>query len=325
MIPSVIMYVKGNAQFMEVLMFYTMTLNPALDYNLTLQEFLEGQVNRSVKEELIPGGKGLMVSRMLKNLGVDSIAFGLIAGFTGRELERRMQEAGVCTDFIYLPEGMTRINVKLWGGLEGEINAGGPACDEESRNALLDRLAVLTPEDVLVLSGSVPKSLSEKFYAEIMKRVMMQNPRVVVDATGELLRSVLRYRPFLVKPNHHELGALYGVTLTTKEEVLPYAKRLREEGACNVLVSLAGGGAVLAASDGHVWFGEAPKGTVVNTVGSGDSMVAGFLAACEKEKAPECALCYGIAAGSASAFSATLGTKEEVEELVASVKITCAE
>lgn len=302
-------------------MFYTMTLNPALDYNMTLQEFREGRVNRSVNEEIIPGGKGLMVSRMLKNLGVESTAFGLVAGFTGAELTRLVHESGVRTNFVSLPEGMTRINVKLWGGIEGEINAAGPVCDEKSVQALFEKLSVLTSKDTLVLAGSVPASLSKDLYVEIMKHLEEKAPRIAVDATGELLRNVIVYRPFLVKPNHHELGELYGVTLTTKEEVLPYAKRLREEGARNVLVSMAGEGAVLAAADGSVWFGEAPKGEVKNSVGAGDSMVAGFLAAYEESNNPEAAFRNGIASGSASAFSATLGTKEEVDSLSEKVKL----
>lgn len=302
-------------------MFYTMTLNPALDYNVTLQEFREGRVNRSVNEEIIPGGKGLMVSRMLKNLGVESTAFGLVAGFTGAELTRLVHELGVRTSFVSLPEGMTRINVKLWGGMEGEINAAGPACDEKSVQALFEKLSVLTSKDTLVLAGSVPASLSKDFYVEIMKHLAEKAPRIAVDATGELLRNVIAYRPFLVKPNHHELGELYGATPATKEDVLPYAKRLREEGARNVLVSMAGEGAVLAAADGSVWFGEAPKGKVKNSVGAGDSMVAGFLAAYEKTNNPEEAFRNGIACGSASAFSATLGTKEEVDSLSTKVEI----
>lgn len=302
-------------------MFYTMTLNPALDYNMTLNEFTAERVNRSVREEIIPGGKGLMVSRMLKNLGVESTALGLVAGFTGTELTRRIQELGIRTDFVRLPAGMTRINVKLWGGLEGEINATGPECDEKSVQALFERLSALTGEDILVLSGSVPSSLPKDIYVEIIKSVRERNPRIAVDATGELLRNVLTYHPFLVKPNHHELGELYGVTLTTKEEVLPYAKKLKEEGAQNVLVSMAGAGAVLVAEDGSVWFGEAPKGTVVNTVGAGDSMVAGFLAAYEAKRSVEAAFRKGLASGSASAFSAKLGTKEEVDVLLQKVQL----
>lgn len=302
-------------------MFYTMTLNPALDYNMTLNEFAPARVNRAVKEEMIPGGKGLMVSRMLKNLGVESTAFGLVAGFTGAELTRMVHELGVRTSFVSLPTGMTRINVKLWGGLEGEINATGPDCDEKSLQALFEKLSVLTKEDTLVLSGSVPASLPKDIYVDIIRQVKDKAPRIVVDATGALLRSVLPYNPFLVKPNHHELGELYGVTLTSKEEVALYAKKLRDEGARNVLVSMAGDGAVLAGEDGSVWFGEAPQGTVVNTVGSGDSMVAGFVAAYEETKSVEAAFCNGIASGSASAFSNQLGTKEEVEELLQKVQV----
>jgi len=306
-------------------MFYTMTLNPALDYNMTLNEFARSRVNRSVKEEMIPGGKGLMVSRMLKNLGIESTAFGLVAGFTGAELTRMVHDLGVRTSFVSLPNGMTRINVKLWGGLEGEINASGPACDEKSLQALFEKLTVLTKEDTLVLSGSVPASLPKDIYVDMIKHVKEKGARIVVDATGELLKNTLPYRPFLIKPNHHELGELYGVSLTTKEDVAQYAKKLQAEGARNVLVSMAGDGAVLVGADGSVWFGEAPQGTVVNTVGSGDSMVAGFLAGYEAAHSVEQAFRTGIASGSASAFSAELGTKVEVEILLQQVQVNRVE
>ncbi len=302
-------------------MFYTMTLNPALDYNMTLKEFVPERVNRSVKEEIIPGGKGLMVSRMLKNLGAESTALGLVAGFTGTELIRLVHELGIRTNFVSLPEGMTRINVKLWGGIEGEINAGGPVCDEKSLQALFEKLSVLTKEDVLVLSGSVPASLPKDIYVRMIELVKAKGTRFVVDATGELLRNTIKYGPLLVKPNHHELGELYDVELKTKEEVLPYAKKLRSEGAKNVLVSMAGDGAVLAAEDGSVWFGEAPQGTVVNTVGSGDSMLAGFIWKYEETKSVEDAFMVGIASGSASAFSPELGTKDEVEDLLPKLQV----
>lgn len=302
-------------------MFYTMTLNPALDYNMTLKEFIPEMVNRSEREEVIPGGKGLMVSRMLKNLGAESTALGLVAGFTGAELTRMVHELGIRTNFVSLPAGMTRINVKLWGGMEGEINAGGPTCDEKSLQALFEKLSVLTKEDVLVLSGSVPASLPKDVYVDMMELVKTKGTRVAVDATGALLRNTISHGPLLVKPNHHELGELYGVVLKTKEEVLPYAKRLREEGAKNVLVSMAGEGAVLAAEDGSIWFGEAPQGTVVNTVGSGDSMLAGFLWKYEESKSVEKAFKAGIASGSASAFSPELGTKDEVEGLLSELQV----
>ncbi len=306
-------------------MFYTMTLNPALDYNMTLKEFTAERVNRSIKEEMIPGGKGLMVSRMLKNLGIESTAFGLVAGFTGAELTRMVHELGVRTSFVSLPTGMTRINVKLWGDLEGEINATGPVCDEKSLQALYEKLSVLNKEDTLVLSGSVPVSLPKDVYVDMIRQVKDKGTRIVVDATGEFLRRTLSYRPFLVKPNHHELGELYGVTLTTKEDVAVYAKKLRDEGARNVLVSMAGDGAVLAAEDNSVWYGEAPQGQVINTVGSGDSMVAGFLAGYKEAQSAEQAFKSGIASGSASAFSAELGTKEEVERLLQTVQVKRAE
>lgn len=306
-------------------MFYTMTLNPALDYNMTLKEFVPERVNRSVKEEFIPGGKGLMVSRMLKNLGAESTALGLVAGFTGTELTRMVHELGIRTNFVSLPEGLTRINVKLWGGMEGEINAGGPPCDEKSLQALFEKLSVLAKEDVLVLSGSVPASLSKDIYVDMIHHVKPKGTRFVVDATGELLKNTIKYGPLLVKPNHHELGELYGVELKTKEEVLPFAKKLREEGAKNVLVSMAGDGAVLAAEDGSIWFGEAPNGTVVNTVGSGDSMLAGFLWSYEETKSIEEAFKTGIASGSASAFSAELGTKDEMEGLLSKLQVRQAE
>lgn len=306
-------------------MIYTVTLNPALDYDVTVEDFQEKRVNRSTREVIIAGGKGLMVSQMLKNLGVESTALGFAAGFTGAELIRMIHETGVRTNFVTLPTGMTRINVKLRGAIEGEINATGPECDEKSLQALLEKLGVLTSKDTLVLAGTVPASMPKDLYAEIMEQMKEKSPRIVVDATGELLRGVIPYRPFLVKPNHHELGELYGVTLTTKEEVLPYAKKLREEGAANVLVSMAGEGAVLAAEDGSVWFGEAPKGTAVNAVGAGDSMVAGFLAACDEEGNAEKAFRNGIASGSATAFSARLATKEEVECLLEKVEVRRAE
>lgn len=306
-------------------MIYTVTLNPALDYDVTVEDFQEKRVNRSTREVIIAGGKGLMVSQMLKNLGVESTALGFAAGFTGAELIRMIHETGVRTNFVTLPTGMTRINVKLRGAIEGEINATGPECDEKSLQALLEKLGVLTSKDTLVLAGTVPASMPKDLYAEIMEQMKEKSPRIVVDATGELLRGVIPYRPFLVKPNHHELGELYGVTLTTKEEVLPYAKKLREEGAANVLVSMAGEGAVLAAEDGSVWFGEAPKGTAVNAVGAGDSMVAGFLAACDEDGNAEKAFRNGIASGSATAFSARLATKEEVECLLEKVEVRRAE
>ena len=302
-------------------MIYTMTLNPALDYNMTVNEFQRKRVNRSVKEELIPGGKGLMVSRMLKNLGVDSTAFGLVGGFSGKELTQMVHDLGIHTNFVTLSEGMTRINVKLWGDIEGEINAPGPTCDEKSLQALIKKLEVLDSDDTLVLAGSIPKGLPNDLYAKKFEQLKDRHCNIIVDATGELLKSVFRYRPFFVKPNHHELSELYGVELTTREEVWPYAKRLREEGVKNALISMAGEGAVLAAEDGSVWFGEAPAGTVRNSVGAGDSMVAGFLAGYLSTHSYEEAFRTGIACGSASAFSEALATGDEVKTVAERVRI----
>lgn len=306
-------------------MIYTMTLNPALDYNVITESFQEKRVNRSKTEYFVAGGKGLMESQMLHNLGVESIALGLVAGFTGEQLTKMLEAAGIRTEFVVLPEGMTRINVKLWGGIEGEINAAGPGCDENSRKVLCARLSELGQKDILCLAGTIPAGMPKNLYAEMMKICAKQGCRVVVDATGETLKETLSLHPFLVKPNHHELGELYQKELTTKEEVAFYAKKLCEDGVRNCLVSMGGDGAVLVAEDGVVYFGEAPEGIVKNTVGSGDSMVAGFLAAYEKTHSYETAFRMGIASGSASAFSDSLGTSEEVQELLSKVRITKAQ
>lgn len=302
-------------------MIFTMTLNPALDYNVCTEQFQAGLVNRASRTYFHAGGKGLMESQIFTNLGVESTALGLVAGFTGEELVKLVHALGIHTNFVTLPEGLTRINVKLWGAIEGEINAAGPDCDEKSLQALLQKLDVLTAEDTLILAGTIPAGLPQDLYARLCEQLKGHNCKIVVDATGEPLRSVLPYQPFLVKPNHHELGELYNVQLTTREEVLVYAKKLRAEGVKNVLISMAGAGAVLAAEDGSVWFGNAPDGVVKNTVGAGDSMVAGFVAAYLATGSAKEALQNGIACGSASAFSDTLATKEEVEEVKKRVEV----
>lgn len=302
-------------------MIYTMTLNPALDLNVITEHFESGRVNRASHTYFLAGGKGLMESQMLKNIGVESTAMGLVAGFTGKELVRMVHELGIHTNFVTLSEGMTRINVKLWGGIEGEINASGPKCDEKSLQALYEKLEVLNAEDTLLLAGTIPAGLPQNLYAKLFEQLKDRHCRIVVDATGELLKSVIPYRPFLVKPNHHELGELYGIELKTKEAVLPYAKKLRAEGAKNVLISMAGEGAVLAAEDGSVWFGNAPEGQVKNSVGAGDSMVAGFVAAYLDTRSVAEAFRNGIACGSASAFSDSLATKEEVAAVRERVEI----
>ena len=299
----------------EVNMIYTMTLNPALDYNMITTSFQAGRVNRSSSEYFMMGGKGLMESQVLKNLGVPSVAMGMIAGFTGKALREMLNSCGIATDFVELKQGLTRINVKLWGALEGEINAAGPECDEESLEKLMKKLQNLTKEDILVLAGTVPKSVPRDIYATIVRQMAQQGVRTVVDTSGQALKEVIQYRPFLVKPNHHELGEIYGVELKTAEEVWPYAERMQREGAENVLVSMGGDGALLCASDGSRLYAKAPKGEVKNTVGAGDSMVAGFLAQYLASGSFAEALRNGIACGSASAFSDGLATRDEVEQL----------
>lgn len=301
-------------------MIYTVTMNPSLDYVLYVDNFQLGEVNRSSREEIIEGGKGINVSIVLKNLGIDSVALGFIAGFTGSQIEQRMKQHGVVTDFIEVEHGISRINVKLKGKEESEINGQGPRIEAAHVQKLYEQLEHLQEGDIVVLAGSVPNSLPSNLYESIMKRWNDKRISFVVDATKDLLRNVLKYHPFLVKPNHHELGELYGVTLATQEEVIPYAKRLQEEGARNVLISMAGDGAVFVDSNHQVYTSKAPKGKVINSVGAGDSMVAGFLYGYQTTKQFSDAFYYGIATGSASAFSAQLATKPEVLSLYQQIK-----
>lgn len=297
-------------------MIYTITFNPALDYIISVEDFQMGLTNRTDKEILLPGGKGINVSIVLQNLGLESTALGFIAGFTGEEIKRRLEEMGCRTEFINIPEGFSRINVKLKNVDGTEINGKGPDIDSASLNKLFNRLDALKEGDVLVLAGSIPASIPNSVYRDIMERLSGKGITIVVDATKELLRNVLALKPFLVKPNNHELGDIFGVSLRTAEEVIPYAKKLQEEGAQNVLVSMAGEGAVLVAQNGEVYKRPAPKGRLVNAVGAGDSMVAGFLTGWLTTKNYEQAFKMGLAAGSASAFSELLAKKEEVEALL---------
>lgn len=293
-------------------MIYTVTLNPSLDYIVSVEDFKTGITNRTSSELLLPGGKGLNVSMVLGNLGIDNTALGFAAGFTGAEIIRRVEEMGVKADFIPVPDGISRINLKL-KSIEGtEINGCGPAIGKDALEQLLEKLAVLGEGDVLVLAGSIPRSVPDDIYGEILRRLSGRAVLTVVDAERELLVKVLEYHPFLVKPNNHELGEIFGVELADRQAVIPYAKRLQEMGAGNVLVSLAGEGAVLAAEDGNIYEAPAPKGKLINGVGAGDSMVAGFLAGWMKKKDYRHAFRMGVAAGSASAFSEFLATREEV-------------
>lgn len=301
-------------------MIYTITFNPALDYIVSVDNFRMGFTNRTDGETLLAGGKGINVSMVLQNLGYESTALGFIAGFTGEEIQRRLKESGCHTEFIMLPEGTSRINVKIKNVDGTEINSKGPEIDKASLDKLLTRLDILSEGDMLVLAGSIPASVPNSVYHDMMERLQDKGVLIVVDATGELLMNVLPLHPFLIKPNNHELGEIFGVTLRTAEEVAPYAEKLQKMGAKNVLVSMAGEGAVLAAEDGKIYKQPAPKGTLVNAVGAGDSMVAGFLAGWLKTKDYGEAFKMGVAAGSASAFSELLATKEEVEQLLAQMK-----
>lgn len=294
-------------------MIYTVTFNPSLDYIVSVPDFRLGMTNRTDSERLLPGGKGINVSTVLKNLGIDNTALGFIAGFTGREISRRVEELGVQADFISIEPGVSRINLKL-KSIEGtEINGMGPEILPEKTELLLKKLDALREGDVLVLAGSIPSSMPDDIYKKIMERLEGRGILIAVDATKELLLNVLEHRPFLVKPNNHELGEIFGVELETREAVIPYAARLQERGARNVLVSMAGEGAVLLAEDGKVYTAPSPKGTLVNGVGAGDSMVAGFLAGWMEKKEYSHAFRMGVAAGSASAFSEFLATREEVQ------------
>lgn len=298
-------------------MIYTVTFNPSLDYIVRVDDFRLGMVNRTTYENVLPGGKGINVSIVLKNLGHESTALGFMAGFTGREIEARLAAFGVCSDFIEISEGMSRINLKMKSNEESEINGQGPMIGEADIEKLYQKLDQLQSKDTLVISGSIPNTLPDDIYERIMKRLEGRGIEIAVDATRDLLVNVLKYHPFLIKPNNHELGEIFGVTLKTKDEVVPYAKKLQEKGARNVLISMAGEGAVFISEKGDVLKSEAPKGTVVNSVGAGDSMVAGFLTGyIESSGDYERAFKMGLCTGSASAFSPNLATREEVENLL---------
>lgn len=302
-------------------MIYTVTFNPALDYALGVEDLKPGMTNRSTFEQLAPGGKGLNVSTILNNLGIENIALGFIAGFTGAEIKRSFEALGGKSDFIELKEGNSRINVKIKSEKETEINAIGPVIDQDSMAKLTDKLNSLSDGDILVLAGSIPVSLPDSLYRDILKMLSNRDIMIAVDATKELLLNVLPYQPFLIKPNNHELGEIFGVDLRSREEVVPYAKKLREMGARNVLVSMAGEGAVLVTETGAVLKSEAPEGKVRNSVGAGDSMVAGFIAGwCEKHTY-EHAFKLGLSSGSASAFSEVLATKPEIEQVYNSFEL----
>lgn len=296
-------------------MIYTVTFNPSLDYIVSVKDFKLGLTNRTESDKLLPGGKGINVSTVLRNLGIESTALGFVAGFTGDEIVRRLEQMGVKNGFLKIEDGYTRINVKLKSVEGTEINGCGPYISKEKVEKLMTQLNSLGKDDVLFLSGSIPASMPDDAYQKIMEGLKGKEVLTIVDATQDLLLKVLPYHPFLIKPNNHELGDIFGVKLNTREEVVPYGKKLQEMGAQNVLISMAGEGAVLIAADGNIYDVSAPRGKLVNSVGAGDSMVAGFMAGWLEKKDYKHAFCMGVAAGSASAFSENLATKVEVEEV----------
>ena len=300
-------------------MIYTVTFNPSLDYIVTVEDFQLGLTNRTSSEQLFPGGKGINVSIVLKNLGINSTALGFTAGFTGEEITRRLQELGIRCRFIQAGSGFSRINLKLRSIDGTEINGAGPAIGPEQLRLLTEQLDLLQRGDVLFLSGSIPASVPNDIYEKIMQQLQGRGILTVVDATRELLLKVLPYRPFLIKPNHHELGDIFGAAPVRREEVIPYGGKLQEMGARNVLISLADEGAVLIAEDGSLYEAPAPRGTLVSGVGSGDAMAAGFMAGWLEGGDYRQAFCLGLAAGSASAFSEGLADGDSIRSLYARI------
>lgn len=300
-------------------MVYTVTFNPAVDYIVHTKELRAGATNRSDSEEIYFGGKGINVSIVLSELGVKSKALGFVAGFTGAAIERGVSEKGIDADFVHLSGGFSRINVKIKSDEETELNGQGPKIPDEAVQQLFAKLDELQDGDTLVLAGSIPSSLPSDIYERILARLSGRKIRAVVDATKDLLVKVLKYQPFLIKPNNFELGEIFGVELHTADEIVKYAEKLHEMGARNVLVSMAGDGAVLLDETGKTHVCGVCRGTVKNSVGAGDSMVAGFIAGCEKA-GYEYALRLGTAAGGATAFSEGLATKEKINELLAQLE-----
>ncbi len=297
-------------------MIYTVTFNPSIDYIATVNDFLVGRVNRTDNELFFAGGKGINVSIVLKNLGLKSIALGFRAGFIGDEIVKRLLEMGVSSDFVSVSKGISRINVKLRGMEETEVNGQGPAIEKEDIDKLYKQLDSLKAGDILVLAGSIPSVMPKDSYSEICKFLKDKNVDIVVDATKDLLMNVLPYHPFLIKPNNHELAELFNTEFHSNDDIIAHAKKLREMGARNVLVSMAGDGAILVTENDEVYISEAPKGQVKNSVGAGDSMVAGFIYGFGLDGSYEDAFKWGLCTGSASAFSDELAKKEAVEELI---------
>lgn len=301
-------------------MIYTVTLNPSIDYIVEVDHFQLNHLNRIDRENKFPGGKGINVSRVLNTIHVRSKALGFLGGFTGRFIQETLENEGVHTDFVKVKDD-SRINIKLKTDGETELNGLGPALTEENIQELHNKLEALQEGDILVLAGSIPPSLPNTFYSDLTRKFSARGVKVVVDAGGKILAEVLKDKPFLVKPNHHELNELFETSITTVEEVIPYGKKVVEMGARNVIVSMAGDGALLF-TNGEVYTATIPKGKVLNSVGAGDSLVAGFIGTYVKEQDFVSSFQIAVATGSATAFSQDLATKEKIDSLMEQVKIT---
>ena len=302
-------------------MIYTVTLNPSIDYVIKVDKLTTGNINRVNEEHVYPGGKGINVTRILKSLDNDNIALGFVSGFTGDYIINSLQELNLKSDFIKVKEGFTRINVKVKSEEETEINGQGPKISEVELNQFYKVIDKLVDGDILILSGSIPSCLDERLYESIMKKVEDRDIKVIVDATKNLLLNVLKYKPFLIKPNNHELAEMFNVELNSTEDVVFYARKLKEMGAQNVLISMGKDGALLVTENDEIFASSVAKGEVVNSVGAGDSMVAGFIAGYLKSNSYEEALRLGAASGGATAFSSDLATREFIDKLVDEIKI----
>lgn len=294
-------------------MIYTVTLNPSIDFLVRLPEFKVGEVNRMTSDDKFPGGKGINVSRILARIESNSTAFGFLGGFTGDFIKEKLQAEAIVTDFVKIAAD-TRINVKIKSDIESEINGAGPEISEAERAQFFEKLAVLTPSDIVVLAGSAPASLGQDFYLDVINKIKAQGAEFVIDIEGDVLVKSLANQPLVVKPNNHELGAIYGVEFETVEELIPYGHKLLSDGAKYAMISMAGDGALLFA-DGKTYFAKAVKGVVKNSVGAGDSMIAGFVGEFAKSHDAVKAFRQGVACGTATAFSDDLASAEFIKEI----------
>ncbi len=297
-------------------MIFTVTLNPSIDYVVRLDKLTNGITNRTTSEEYYFGGKGINVSCVLAELGLDSTAYGFVAGFTGEAIEKGIRNDRIITDFIKLKHGISRINIKIKAGEETEINCQGPHIDDSELERLLQKIDRIASGDTLVIAGSIPNTMPDDVYERMLERISRKDVKIVVDATKQLLVNSLKYKPFLIKPNRQELSEIFGTEVKTEDDIEKYAKELQKMGAKNVLISLGGEGAMLIDENGEKHKAGVLKEKVINTVGSGDSMVAGFVAGYEKEHSYPYALKLGSVCGNATAFLSGLATREKIDELL---------